>query len=186
ASRHAARNVVAAWDSDDHISGVGGKVPAPWLAVWRGDPRRTGMDLADRDFIIEASWVLAFREGRPTLVRDGSVRVRGDRIEEVSDRRLRGNAKRVDASGQLLLPGFVSGHTHGCAATPTRGIIEGGRSFGRPLILVESLTDEELDDLTAFNLAEILRSGCTTHVEMSLSPRQCESYVRVAKRFGAR
>ena len=107
------------------------------------------MDLQDRDFIIEASWVLAFDGRRPALIRDGSVRVRGDRIEEVSDRRLRGNAKRVDARGQLLMPGFISGHTHGCAATPTRGIIEGGRSFGRPLILVESLTDEQLDELTA-------------------------------------
>jgi 5-methylthioadenosine/S-adenosylhomocysteine deaminase len=144
------------------------------------------MDPMDKDFIIEASWVLANQNGRPTLIRDGSVRVRDDRIEEVSDRRLRGNAKRVNAAGQVLLPGFVSGHTHGCAATPTRGIIEGGRSFGRPLTLVDSLTDEQLDDLTAFNLAEILRSGCTTQVEMSLSRRQCESFVRIAKRFGAR
>ncbi len=142
--------------------------------------------LEDRDFIVEASWVLAYDGGQPKLIRNGSVRVRGDRIEEVSDQRLRGNAKRVDASGQLLLPGFVSGHTHGCAATPTRGIIEGGRSFGRPLILVEDLTDEQLDDLTAFNLAEILRSGCTTQVEMSLSRRQCESFVRIAGRFGVR
>jgi len=144
------------------------------------------MDLMDRDFIIEASWVLANRNGQPILIRDGSVRVRDDRIEEVSDRRLRGNAKRINAAGQLLLPGFVSGHTHGCAATPTRGIIEGGRSFGRPLTLVDGLTDEQLDDLTAFNLAEILRAGCTTQVEMSLSQRQCESFGRIAKRFGAR
>lgn len=143
-------------------------------------------DLSDRDFIIEAAWVLAFVSGAPKLLRGASVRVRGDRIEEVSERRLRGNAKRIDARGQLLLPGFISGHTHACAATPTRGIVEEGRSFGRPLILVERLTDEELDDLSAFNIAEILRSGCTTHVEMSLSRRQCQSYVRVAKRFGVR
>jgi 5-methylthioadenosine/S-adenosylhomocysteine deaminase len=144
------------------------------------------MTSSDRDFIIEAAWVLGFRNDRPTLIRNGSVRVRGDRIEQVSDARLRGNARRIDAREQLLLPGFVSAHTHGCAATPTRGIIEGGRSFGRPLILVEGLTDEDLDDLNAFNLAEILRAGCTTQVEMSLSRRQCESFVRVAKRFGSR
>src|SRR5262245_62288144 len=106
------------------------------------------MDSMDNDFIIEASWVLANKDGRPTLIRDGSVRVRDDRIEEVSDRRLRGNAKRVNAAGQVLLPGFVSGHTHGCAATPTRGIIEGGRSFGRALTLVDKLTDKQRDDIT--------------------------------------
>ncbi|MBD0320933.1 MAG: amidohydrolase family protein, partial [Gemmatimonadetes bacterium] len=55
-----------------------------------------------------------------------------------------------------------------------------------PLELIETLPDEELDDLTAFNLAELLRSGCTTQVEMALSLRQAESYVRVASRFAAR
>jgi 5-methylthioadenosine/S-adenosylhomocysteine deaminase len=146
----------------------------------------SGSDLSDRDFIIEAAWVLACSAGAPKLLRGASVRVRGDRIEEVSEAPLRGNAKRIDARGQLLLPGLISGHIHAAAATPTRGIIEGGRSFGRPLILVEGLTDEELDDLSAFNVAEILRAGCTTQVEMSLSRRQCESYVRVAKRYGVR
>ena len=72
--------------------------------------------------------MLAFSGGAPGLLRGASVRVRDDRIEEVGTGRLRGNARRVDARGQLLLPGFVSGHTHGCSATPTRGIIEGGRS----------------------------------------------------------
>jgi cytosine/adenosine deaminase-related metal-dependent hydrolase len=56
----------------------------------------------------------------------------------------------------------------------------------RPLELVEALSDEELDALTAHNLAELVRSGCTTQVEMSLSLRQAQSYARVAQRFGAR
>jgi len=51
---------------------------------------------------------------------------------------------------------------------------------------VERLSDDELDALTALNLAELLRSGCTTQVEMSLSLRQAESYVRVAERWGVR
>lgn len=65
-------------------------------------------------------------------------------------------------------------------------MIESGRSYARPLEIVESLTDEELDGLTAPNIAELLRSGCTTHVEMSLSLRQAQSYVRIAKRWGVR
>ena len=139
-----------------------------------------------RDCIIEAAWVLAYENGHLTLVPDGSVRIRDDRIEEVKTGRIRGRSRRVRAQGQLLLPGFISGHTHACSATPTRGIIEGGRSYGRPLELVETLSDDELDDLTAYNVAELLRSGCTTHVEMSLSLRQARSYVRVAKRWGVR
>ncbi len=138
------------------------------------------------DCIIEAPWGLVFREGRLALLPDCSLRVRGDRIEQVKSGRLRGDTPRLRASGQLLLPGFISGHTHTCSATPTRGIIEGGRSYARPLELVESLSTEDLDALTAYNLAELLRSGCTTQVEMSLSLRQAESYVRIAKRWGAR
>ena len=77
---------------------------------------------------------------------------------------------------------------HGFRTVPgdVRELFEGGRSFAQPLIHVEALTDRELDALTAFNMAELLRGGCTTHVEMSLSLRQAESYVRVAKKWGVR
>ncbi|CAN0518885.1 unnamed protein product, partial [Laminaria digitata] len=84
------------------------------------------------------------------------------------------------------MPGLISGHTHVASGTPTRGIIEGGRSYSRPIKLMDQLSDDELDDLTAFNLAEVLKAGCTTQVEMSLSLRQAESYVRVAGAWGAR
>jgi cytosine/adenosine deaminase-related metal-dependent hydrolase len=148
--------------------------------------RRTREKLPHRDCIIEASWVLAYLEGRLVLIPDGSVRVRDDKIVEVKAGRIAGRDRRVPANGQVLLPGFISGHTHACSATPTRGIIEGGRSYARPLELVETLNDEDLDALTAHNVAELLRSGTTTHVEMSLSLRQAESYVRIAKRWGVR
>lgn len=137
-------------------------------------------------FVLEPDWVLAMRGGALTLLRSASVVVRGDAIEEVRDGRIAGDVTRVPLPGQLLLPGLISGHTHVCSATPTRGIIEGGRSFARPLELVETLSDEQLDALTAFNLAELLRTGCTTQVEMALSLRQAQSYVRVAKRWGVR
>ncbi|MBL8644157.1 MAG: amidohydrolase family protein [Rhodospirillaceae bacterium] len=92
----------------------------------------------------------------------------------------------LDARQHLVLPGFISGHTHVCSATPTRGIIESGRSYRAPLQIVEQLSDSDQDALTALNLAELLRSGCTTQIEMSLTLRQAESYVRVAKKWGVR
>lgn len=84
------------------------------------------------------------------------------------------------------MPGFISGHTHVAGGTTTRGIIESGRSFARPLELADALSDDELDAVTAFNLAELILSGCTTQLEIALSPKQAESYVRVARRLGAR
>lgn len=146
-----------------------------------GVPGRPG-----RPLIIEAPWVLAYRDDRLTLLRDHSVVVRDDRIVEISEGRRRGRDRRLDASGQILMPGFISGHTHVAGGTATRGIIEGGRSFARPLVVADGLSDGDLDALTAYNLAELLRGGCTTQLEMSLSLKQAESYVRVARKWGVR
>ena len=87
-----------------------------------------------------------------------------------------------------MTPGFISGHTHACTATPTRGLIESKRRSNprRPQTIVEELSDEDLDALTAYNMAELLRSGTTTHVEMSLSLKQAKSYVRIAEEWGVR
>ena len=149
--------------------------------------REKGLAVPKGRFIIEAGAALVEqRDGSVAVRRAVSVLVEDGLIAEVADGRIAGSLPRVELPGDLLLPGFISGHTHACSATPTRGIIEGGRSFARPLMLVEELDDAELDALTAYNVAELLLSGCTTHVEMSLSLRQAESYVRVAERWGVR
>lgn len=139
-----------------------------------------------RDYIVEASAALIWRDGAPQLIGDASVRVRGNDIVEVREGRIAGTVERIDARGQLLLPGFISGHTHAASGTPTRGIIEEGRSYQRPIELLDALPDALLDHITAYNIAELLRSGCTTHVEMSLSLKQAQSYVRVARNWHVR
>lgn len=138
--------------------------------------------------VIEPSWALVEDEetGATRLLRDPSIVIKGNTIHEVREGRTYGRLRRVRADGCLLLPGLISSHTHTASGSPTRGLIESGRSYLRPLQLVEELGDDDLDTLTAWNLAELLRSGCTTQVEMSLSLRQAESYVRVARRYGVR
>lgn len=136
-------------------------------------------------FVVEAGQALLYEGGALEVARDVSILVRNGYIEEVSRAPIRG-FRRIDARSQFVVPGFISGHLHACSATPTRGIIEMGRSFARPLELVETLSDDQLDALTAFNVAELLLGGCTTHVEMALSLRQAQSYVRIARRWGVR
>jgi 5-methylthioadenosine/S-adenosylhomocysteine deaminase len=163
-----------------------GALAAPLLSTIPQGRRAPTPRPRDRDFIIEASWGLIFRDSAGVLVPDISVRVRGADIVEVREGRIAGSVARVDGRGLLLLPGLISGHTHAASGSPTRGIIEVGRSYQRPLEIFEALPDDDLDAITAYNIAELLRSGCTTHVEMSLSLKQARSYVRVARRWHVR
>jgi cytosine/adenosine deaminase-related metal-dependent hydrolase len=148
---------------------------------------------------VQPSWVVVPDGEKLKLLHDFDVVIKGDLIEDVRPRKS-GRDNRIAANGQILLPGFISGHTHSAAGTMTRGFIEQNsfnavqsddpalpsRSLLRPMVLMEDLNDQELDDLTALNLAEMIRSGCTTQVEMSLSLKQMKSYVRVASKFGIR
>src|SRR2546421_13023625 len=105
--------------------------------------------------IVDAGWVLACREGDPTLLRDHEVVVEDGVIVEVRERRP-GGGGRIDARGQILLPGLISGHTHAAAGSATRGYIENNpptstsvtekpaRSFLRTMRLLGGLRDDEL------------------------------------------
>ena len=186
---HTPRNSPVAASNPEGISRrdmLVGTALAALPGLHRADAARATRKPPSRDFVIEASWALVARGDKAELIPDVSVRVRGNDIVDVSPARIRGNVPRVDATGLLLLPGLISGHTHTASGTPTRGIIEGGRSYQRPLELLEAMNDDDLDAITACNMAELLRSGCTTHVEMSLSLRQAQSYVRVARRWHVR
>lgn len=140
------------------------------------------------DVVLECGWALVandLKDPAPHLVRDAQILVRRGRIEEIRAGKIPGR-RRIALPDDVVLPGFISGHTHVASGTPTRGLIEGGRTYRRPIELVEELALEDLDALTALNLAELVRSGCTTQVEMSLSLKQAESYTRVAKMWGVR
>lgn len=141
---------------------------------------------ANKAQIIEAGWALLEKEGEQVLERDVSIVVEGDEIVDVRKGRVPGWRARVDASDCVVLPGFISGHTHTAVSSPARGLIEGGRFMDKPVEMALNLTEDELDALTAYNIAEILKSGCTTFVEMSASVPHAESFVRVAEAWGIR
>lgn len=151
-------------------------------ATLKASPDQQATELA-----LEPGWLLRWEDERAILERGKHVLVRNGRIEAVQNKPLPASIPRLEMGDCLLLPGFISCHNHVAAGTPTRGIVELGRSDLRPLQLVEELLDDdELDALTRFNLAELILSGCTTQLEMSCTLRQAESYVRVAEAFGAR
>jgi cytosine/adenosine deaminase-related metal-dependent hydrolase len=151
-----------------------------------------------RPLILAPSWLLAHINDEMVLLADHEVVVKNGRIEAVRPR-TGSTDERVDMPGQLLLPGLISMHSHVAGGAATRGYVEGnltpmskgaplrqGRQFLKAMVLLEDLPDEDLDTMTALNLAEILRGGCTTQVEMSKGLRSMQSYVRVAREFGIR
>jgi cytosine/adenosine deaminase-related metal-dependent hydrolase len=164
------------------------------LAQSAPSPAASGRPGPGRVIVIQPSWVLVPRGNGLDVLYDHDVIVKDDRVEAVRPRQPTTDP-RVDASGQILTPGFISGHSHAAAGTLTRGWIEENgvidrsgpsRSFFRAMDLIDNLSDDDLDDLTALNVAEMVRGGCTTQVEMSLSLKQVQSYVRVATRYGVR
>jgi 5-methylthioadenosine/S-adenosylhomocysteine deaminase len=74
-----------------------------------------GQARQDVDLIVRGGTVVTI-DGARTIVHDGSVAVRGDSIVAVGPRaEIEGRyagAQVIDASGRLVLPGFINGHTH--------------------------------------------------------------------------
>ncbi|WP_334150987.1 amidohydrolase family protein [Hyphomicrobium sp.] len=139
-----------------------------------------------KTLILEPSWALIYEGGELELRADHSVVVQDGHIADIVPGRVRGQDTRFPMPGELLIPGMISGHTHVAGGSCSRGLIESGRLWSGPLFAIETLDDDDLDALTAYNLAEILRGGCTTQVEQSLSLKQMKSYVRVARAWGVR
>ena len=139
-----------------------------------------------RDCVIEAGAALVWENDAPVIKHNVFVRVRDDRVVEISAEPISGDVRRVDAKGHLLLPGFISGHTHVSVGSYTRGVIEGGGGTRLPHAIIERLDDDAMDDLMAFNLLELIRSGVTTVVNQDHNVRRAYSYVRVASRWAAR
>ena len=121
------------------------------VADLTAQPPRTARPPRTRDYVVEASAALVYRNGAPQLIENASVRVRDNEIVEVREGRIAGTVARINATGQLLLPGLISGHTHAASGSPTRGLIESGRSYQRPIQLLEALPDDLLDDITALH-----------------------------------
>lgn len=146
---------------------------------------QTGPRAPEGAFVIDAGAALIERNGALAIEHGVHILVRDGIIAEVSTNPIK-DFTVLDARDDLVVPGFISGHTHVSGGITSRGIFEHVRSYRPALQLVERLSDDEMDAVTAHNLAEILRSGCTTQIEMSVSHRQAESYVRVAKKWNVR
>jgi hypothetical protein len=83
-------------------------------------------------YAVAPTWIYAAGPHGPQLIRDGHLIVEAGMINAVNAGPAPAGLLTLSLPGHLLLPGLISGHTHVAGGTPTRGIIEGGRSFALP------------------------------------------------------
>jgi len=116
--------------------------------------------------IIRGGRVLS-ADGRSAVPAD--VWIEGDRIREVGPGiRVPEGTEVVDATGMLVLPGFVNGHTHS-DATLARGMTGSWPVELSNLHNLGTLTDRSLEELrigAELGAVELLKAGCTSAYDL--------------------
>ena len=140
------------------------------------------------DLIIEGAYVVTLDDRRPVIV-DGSVAVVGDRIAAAGSANEVGAAypragARIDASGCLVMPGLIDGHTHLFQVL--------GRGLGDGLELMAWLRDFMLpmavhmttaDVVAAVRLSSLMSvlAGTTAVVDNHYAPTDTATTLAVAE-----
>jgi 5-methylthioadenosine/S-adenosylhomocysteine deaminase len=141
-------------------------------------------------WLVDGGLVVAMDEAG-TVIPDGAVAIRGNRIAAVGPsselaRRFPG-ARRIDASGRIVMPGLIDAHTH-VPMTLFRGVADDldlkGFLYGRIFPLEARFVDEEFVRWgTRLACLELLEGGVTTFVDMYYFE---DAVAEEAKRCGMR
>lgn len=124
--------------------------------------------------VYRAKYVLMHEDGSHWLLEDGEVAVRGDEIIYVGRAgTCPEEADEVSDLGHYLIcPGFVNLHCHPGGAPLSKSLVEDAGTPGFYMSSlyeygnVRSVSAEERNVAVQYSLVELLRSGCTTLVDM--------------------
>lgn len=125
---------------------------------------------------IKGKWVIAYDGKEHRLLRDGVVVTEGNRIKYVGKSYIGAVDRWIDASTHVVIPGMICTHTHAATAPKDKSFIDdtGARHFymsslGENLTaLGKSIRPEDFHTFSKYSMAELLRSGCTTIVEIGM------------------
>ena len=144
---------------------------------------------------IKGKWVIAHDGREHRLLRDGVVVTDDKRIKYVG-KNYSGEVDRwIDAGHHVVSPGFICTHTHASSAPKDKSFIDdtGAKSLymsslGENLTaLGRSINPEDYHVFSKYSMAELLRSGCTTMVEIGMvGTLGAETAVRYIGEMGMR
>jgi 5-methylthioadenosine/S-adenosylhomocysteine deaminase len=139
------------------------------MAAWALSPAAASEDV----WLVDGGLVIAMDKAG-TVIPGGSVAIRGNKIEAVGPAaelasRFPG-ARRLDASGRIVMPGLINAHTH-VPMTLFRGVADDldlkGFLYGRIFPAEARFVDEEFVRWgTRLACLELLQGGVTTFVDM--------------------
>jgi 5-methylthioadenosine/S-adenosylhomocysteine deaminase len=157
-----------------------------------------GTELQQADIVISGGTVIAFDGTEHRRLDNGVIAIRGDRIVHVGRQWAGGAARRIDASGKIVIPGQISTHAHIGAHEGPRLLIDGGRRnflrsgflhfvparrTGGPGFYAPQDTRASL----RYGFATLLRHGITTALAFGPAGREGgETMMAVAAEFGIR
>ncbi len=143
--------------------------------------------------LIHGGVVVAHAAGGHRLLRNGAVVFEGDRVTFVGRAFAGPVDRRIDAAGKLVIPGLVNIHCHADVEAGGRLIADvGRRDYFHTGFLnyygarkgAKSLGPRQDPDVGGrFAMAEMLRNGCTTVVDIGVA---AESHARIAGELGLR
>lgn len=128
----------------------------------------------ERADLFVAGGTVVTMDGERRVIEDGAVAVRGDTILEVGPRaemEAKYSARRrINAAGRIVLPGLINGHGH-APMTLLRGIADdlALQEWLEKYIFpaeAKNVNEEFVAVGTRLALAEMIRSGTTTYVDM--------------------
>jgi cytosine/adenosine deaminase-related metal-dependent hydrolase len=142
---------------------------------------------------IEGGDIVAYHEGRHRLLRGGALVFEDDRVVFVGRAAPDPVDRRIDATGQLVIPGLINIHCHGDVEAGGRLVADcGRRDFFQAGFLNYNAAPPGVRNLPArqdpwiggrFAFVEMLRHGCTTVVEIGTA---AEEHAAIAGALGLR
>ncbi len=144
---------------------------------------------------IKGKWIIAHDGEKPRLLRDGVVIIEDKKIKHVGKSYNGKVDKWIDASKHVVTPGFIATHVHAATSPKDKSFIDdvGARHFwmsslGENLTaLGKSVRPEDFHVFAKYSMAELLKSGCTTMVEIGMAPTLgSETAVKYVDEMGMR